>query len=112
MQLEDSTPGESITDSNFARVRIIMWLSGKLNDAEKRYSMPEKEILAVVRALKETSWLTAYSQHPIKIYIDHKGIIDLMANLQQVHGRVSQWLTTLDEPDTDNYFYMKSTKSP
>lgn len=39
-----------------------------------------KEMLAVVRGLEEYAWLVNYSPHPIKVYTDHKGIINLMAN--------------------------------
>lgn len=88
-QMGDAKPGTEVYDSNFDQVRILMWISGRFSDSERRYTMPEKEMLAVVRGLEECAWLVNYSPHSIKVYTDHKGIIDLMANRGCVHSKVS-----------------------
>ncbi|KAF4458483.1 retrotransposable element [Fusarium albosuccineum] len=56
-------------------------------------------MLAVVKGLKETEWLISGSQDPIKVCIDHKGIVDSTTNTGQRHGKVSRWITTLEEFD-------------
>ncbi|KAF5012459.1 hypothetical protein FDECE_1511 [Fusarium decemcellulare] len=110
LQLEGHQAGDSVTDRNFGDSRIIMWISGRLNDAERRYTMPEKEMLAVVRGLKETEWLTSGSPHPIKVYTDHKGIVDSMANHQHMHGKVSRWIDILGEFDVEFIHRPNTTK--
>jgi hypothetical protein len=52
----DTSTGEDITEKNFKNARVIMWRSGRFNDAERRYKMSEREILAVGRGLKESDW--------------------------------------------------------
>ncbi|KAG6144550.1 hypothetical protein E4U38_002351 [Claviceps purpurea] len=79
-------------DSNLDKVRTIMWLSHKLGDAERRYSMPEKDMPAQLCSwpvgLKETKWLVDGSPYALKVstVIAHKEDIDSMANLSEVHG--------------------------
>lgn len=47
--------------------------------------MPEKEMLAVARGLRECTWLVDHSPHPIKVYTDHKGTVLSMANASKTH---------------------------
>ena len=56
-QLLNCEPGTKITIKNRSDRRIIMFISLRLADAETRYSTTEQETLAVLRCLKEVSWL-------------------------------------------------------
>jgi hypothetical protein len=101
LQLDGVPAGEDIDEKNFKNARIIMWISGRFNDAERRYTMPEKEMLAVVRGLNESDWMINHSSHPVKVYTDHKGITDSMANRGHLHGKVSRWIEILGEYDIE-----------
>ncbi|KHN95785.1 Ribonuclease H-like protein [Metarhizium album ARSEF 1941] len=109
-QLEDTEPGTPVTDANFSKTRIIMWMSHKLTDSEKRYTMPEKEMFAIVVGLKETQWLVGGSPFALKVYTDHKGIIDSMANLGEVHGKVARWIDILQESNVEYIHRANTTK--
>ncbi|KAG5924452.1 hypothetical protein E4U61_000388 [Claviceps capensis] len=93
-QMEDTEAEPTTMDSNLDKVRIIMWLSHKLGDAERRDSMQEKEIPAIVVGLKKTKWLVDESPYALKVstVIAHKENIDSMANLSEVHGKVARWI--------------------
>lgn len=97
-------------DDNFAKVRIILWIFGSMSDAERRYSMLEKEMLAVVRALKDCVWLTTYSRYPIKVYIDHKGIIDSVRNLKQVYRKLGKYIDLVEEFNVEYVHRLNTTK--
>ncbi|KAG4266683.1 hypothetical protein FPRO04_13203 [Fusarium proliferatum] len=79
-----------------------MWISGRFNDAERRYT------LAVVRGLSESDWMINHSPHPVKAYTDHKGITDSMANRGHLHGKISRWIEILWEHDIE-YGYRSCT---
>ncbi|KDN65206.1 hypothetical protein CSUB01_12580, partial [Colletotrichum sublineola] len=96
---DDMPPGTMITDKNFADTVIIMWMSFRLSDQEKRYSVPEKETLAIVRALTECRWLTDASPHPIMLYTDHKSIEQSMRNHGEIHGKLAKWIEQMTEHD-------------
>jgi hypothetical protein len=52
-QLTEEPAGTEATDKHKDQVRIIMFLSFKLEEAETRYHTTERESLAVVRGLTE-----------------------------------------------------------
>ena len=109
-QMENTPAGTDVTDANFDKVRVIMWMSFRLSDTEKRYSMPHKEMLAIVRAIKECEWLISCSEHALKVYTDHKGVVDSMANLSEVHGKVSRWIDILGEHNLEFIHRRNNTK--
>ncbi|KAG5932936.1 hypothetical protein E4U59_007151 [Claviceps monticola] len=90
-------------DFNRDKVRIIMWLSHKLGDAERRDSMPEKEMPAIDVGLKETKWLVDGSPYMLKVstVIAHTENIDSMANLSEVHGKVARWISIRLDSDKE-----------
>lgn len=91
------------TDSGADLERI----SGRCSDSERRYTIAETEILAVVRESEECAWLVNYS---LKVYTDHKRIIHSMANRGCVHGKVSRWIDILGEFDVEYVHRSNSTK--
>ncbi|SCV61341.1 uncharacterized protein FFFS_15910 [Fusarium fujikuroi] len=63
LQLDSIPAGEDIDEKNFKRKNYHVDL-GRFSDAEHRYTMPEKEMLAVVRRLSESDWMINHSSHP------------------------------------------------
>lgn len=76
---------------------MITFFSFKLTDTESRYSIPEKEMLAIVRAIKEVAWLLMDSPSPTHVYTGHLSITQTMSCLGEVHGKVSRWIDQLTE---------------
>ncbi|RKK84435.1 hypothetical protein BFJ68_g17360 [Fusarium oxysporum] len=97
LQLDDTPAGEDSTAKDFKNAGVIMWISGRFNDADLQYMMPEREMLAVVRGSKESHWMIKHASHPVKVYTDHKGMTDSMANRGHIHGKVSRWIEVLGE---------------
>ena len=48
-----------------------MFISFRLNDAETRYTNPERECYAVVRYLTKVTWMVQGSRYPVMLYTDH-----------------------------------------
>ncbi|KAI3572328.1 hypothetical protein IWW34DRAFT_230396 [Fusarium oxysporum f. sp. albedinis] len=56
LQLDNTPAGEDSTEKDFKNAGVIMWISGRFGDPDHQYMMPEREMLAVVRGLKESDW--------------------------------------------------------
>ena len=56
-QLAGTISDKEVKEEDTPNIRIIIFISFQLNNYETRYSNPEKECLAVVKALAETKWL-------------------------------------------------------
>lgn len=80
---------------HFDGIEIVQFMSFKLTDGETRYSTPERETLAVVRALKETEWMLRESRFRIHVYTDHLSIIQTLTNLSETHSKITRWVETL-----------------
>ena len=98
-QLHGQSPGTEATDKLKSSVRIVMFMSFRLADAETRYHTTEREALAVVRSLAEVRWLIMGSQWPTKIYTDHEALESVMRKGTDVHGRIARWMDRLTEYD-------------
>ncbi|RKK73008.1 hypothetical protein BFJ68_g18247, partial [Fusarium oxysporum] len=97
LQLDDTPAGEDSTSKDFKNAGVIMWILGRFNDADLQYMMPEREMLAVVRGWQESHWMIKHASHPVKVYTDHKGMTDSMANSGHFHGKVSRWIEVVGE---------------
>lgn len=71
---------------------------------------PQHAEETIIRALKECDWLISSSPHKVLVYTDHKGIVDSMANRNQVHGKVAQWADILFEYLTCCIYRRNTTK--
>ena len=100
-QLAASPAGTEATDKLKQDLRIIMFLSFKLNDAETRYSTTEREALAVVRCLAEVRWLVMGNRHPTKVYTDHIALTSILSKGTDEHGRIARWLDRLTKYDLE-----------
>ena len=78
--------------------RPVGFLSKSLNDAERNYPIHDKELLSVIRALKEWRHLLEGATHAIEIYNDHRNLTFFMEaqNLNRRQARWSLYLSRFD----------------
>ncbi|KAL1879139.1 hypothetical protein VTK73DRAFT_7258 [Phialemonium thermophilum] len=95
---------------HFDDLEILMFASFRLEDTETRYSVPEKEVLAIVKAISDCRWITDSSPFPTIVYTDHLSIIQTMNNKGEVHGKVSRWIEKLSEHDLEFHHKPNSDK--
>lgn len=101
-QLHGIEPHTEATNSNEHRdaERIVQFMSFRLEDAETRYTNPEREALAVVKGLAEVRWLAVASPYPIMVYTDHQALKTLLTGpANDSHGRIANWQQRLAEYD-------------
>ena len=102
LQLHGIEPHTEATNSNEHRdaERIMQFMSFRLEDAETRYTNPEREALAVVKGLAEVRWLVVASPYPIMVYTDHQALKTLLTGpANDSHGRIANWQQRLAEYD-------------
>lgn len=78
----------------------IAYLSKTLNETERNYPIHDKELLAIIRALKE--WRYLLEGHPQKILIhsDHKNL-EYFRSAQNLSRRQARWADYLERFDFD-----------
>ena len=64
-----------IQHDNSKNLRPLEYYSRKLNTSEWNYSVHDKELLAVKEALEEWRHYVLYSKEPVKIFCDHKNLL-------------------------------------
>ena len=76
----------------------IAYLSKTLNDTERNYPIHDKELLSIIRALKE--WRYLLEGHPRKLLIlsDHKNL-EYFRNAQNLSRRQARWADYLERFD-------------
>jgi len=99
-QLLDCDPGTRITTANRKSMKIVMFISLRLEGAETRYSTTEQETLAVLRCLQEVSWLVQGSAYPVLVYTDHSALIYLLRH-DDAHGKIARWQQKLSQFDVE-----------
>ena len=99
-QLIDCEPGTRINAANRKPMRIIMFISLRLEGAEPRYSTTEQEASPVWRCLKEVDWLVQGSAYPVLVYTDHSALIHLLKG-DDAHGKIERWQQKLSEFDIE-----------
>ena len=67
-------PGTEALDKHKHSLRIVMFMSFKLEEAETRYHTTEREALAVVRCLAEVKWSVMGHLYPTMPYTDHQAL--------------------------------------
>ena len=98
-QLVDASLGIEATNSYKEHIRIIMFMSFRLENTETKYDTIEKEALAVVRCLAEVKWLVTGSEYPTKLYTDHSDLESIFTQESDAHGRIACWMDRLTEYD-------------
>ena len=64
----------------------VMYLSFALSDPETYYTMIEKEVLAVLRGLKEIRWLILGSPYLVIVYTDHTAVKSIIGEHSEAIG--------------------------
>ena len=87
------------TDSNGAR-HPIAYLSKTFNPTERNYEIYDRELLAIMRALKEWRHYVQGSPHPVVILSDHKNLT-YFRSTQKLNRQQARWALTLSEYDIE-----------
>jgi len=77
-----------------------MFLSQSLNPAERNYDIYDRELLAVIHALKEWRHYLHGSPYPVKVQTDHKNLT-YFKQPQNLNRRQARWLLDLSDFDLE-----------
>lgn len=94
-QIAGTPPGTQMTDAWMKRMRTVMYISFRLEDAETRYHIGERETLGVVKALLESRRYILPSQYPTFVYTDHLNMLSTLSVEGNPTGKIASWLDTL-----------------
>jgi hypothetical protein len=78
------------------RMHPVAYYSSTFTPTERNYDVYERELLAVVKALKNWRPHLAATERPITILTDHANLL-YWKNPKNVNRRVARWLTTLQD---------------
>ena len=70
--------------------RPVVFLLKSLNETERNYEIHDKEILAIIRGLKNWRHLLEGIHFKFKIWIDHKNL-EYFMKVQKLNQRQAQW---------------------
>jgi RNase H-like domain found in reverse transcriptase/Reverse transcriptase (RNA-dependent DNA polymerase)/Integrase zinc binding domain/Chromo (CHRromatin Organisation MOdifier) domain/gag-polyprotein putative aspartyl protease len=76
------------------KVRPVAYYSRKMNSAERNYDVHDKELLAIVMAVKHWRCYLDGSPHPTKVLTDHKGL-QWLNSKAELTGRQARWVELL-----------------
>jgi len=76
------------------------FLSQSLNPAERNYDIYDRELLGVIRALKEWRHYLHGSPHPVKVQTDHKNLT-YFKQPQNLNHCQARWLLDLSDFDLE-----------
>ena len=77
-------------------MRPVAYYSSTFTPTERNYDVYERELLAVVKSLKNWRPHLAATDRPITILTDHANLL-YWKNPKNVNRRVARWLTTLQD---------------
>ena len=98
-QLPGEPPGTEALERHKTTIRIIMFMSFKLEEVETRYHTTEREALAVVRCLAEVRCFVMGHAYPVMLYTDHQALETILKIGTDAHGRIARWMDRLTEYD-------------
>ncbi|QRV96371.1 Retrotransposable element Tf2 protein [Ceratobasidium sp. AG-Ba] len=78
------------------RLHPVAFLSKAMTPAERNYDIYHKELLAIVKALKEWRHLPEGTALPVQIITDHKNLEPFKAS-KDLRGRLARWAGFLSE---------------
>ncbi|QRV95333.1 Retrotransposable element Tf2 protein [Ceratobasidium sp. AG-Ba] len=78
------------------RLHPVAFLSKAMTPAERNYDIYHKELLAIVKALKEWRHLLEGTALPVQIITDHKNLEPFKAS-KDLRGRLARWAGFLSE---------------
>ena len=71
--------------------RPVAYHSRKMNAAERNYDVHDKELLAIVMAVKHWRCYLEGNPHPTKVLTDHKGL-QWLSSKAELTGRQARWV--------------------
>ena len=74
----------------------VSYFSRKFEDTQRRYSMIEKETLALQLALKHFDMYLNMNAEPVLVYIDHNPIM-FINNMKEKNQRLLRWSLILQQ---------------
>jgi hypothetical protein len=77
-------------------IRPVAYYSRKMNAAEKNYDVHDKELLAIVMAVRHWRCYLDGSPHPTKVFTDHKGL-QWLSSKAELTGRQARWVELLSD---------------
>ena len=77
-------------EGNDGKMHPIAFYSTRLNKAEQIYKIYNKEMLAVIKALKKWRHHLMGAKTPVKVYSDHKNLT-YFKKPQELEGRQARW---------------------
>lgn len=92
----DAIGAQLAQTDNKGEKRPVAFLSHKLTDTEKNYPIHDKELLAVIFALKKWRHLIRSSTQPVHIYTDHHAL-EFFGKKQDCNQRQARWTQLLEE---------------
>ena len=72
----------------------VAFLSKSLSPVERNYEIHNKEMLAIVRALKEWRYFIEGAEHQVEIWTDHKNL-EYFMSAKKLNWRQARWLLLL-----------------
>ena len=76
----------------------VAFMSKKLHGPELNYQIHDKELMAIIEALKEWRPYLSGARHQVQVYTDHKNLT-YFATRQQLNQRQTRWVEFLSEFD-------------
>lgn len=86
--------GAVLSQDHGAGLQPIAYLSATLSPAERRYSTYDKEMLAIVHALK--TWRHLVHGVPVVVYTDHQALSSFRSQ-RSLNNRQARWMLELTE---------------
>lgn len=80
------------------RLHPVSFMSKKLSGPQLRYTLPDKELMAIVEALKDWKHWLIGAKHPITVYSDHKNLTTFTTT-KSLNRRQVRWAEELSEYD-------------
>ena len=94
--LYNMKPGGNPTD--MTQLKLVGYYSKRLSSAERNYSTTEKELLAIVLALRRWRHLLTGTKHKVIFKSDHKNLVNYN-RLEAKKYRVVRWVEELSQCD-------------
>ena len=82
-----SIPSQQCEDGKW---RPVAYRSKTMQDAKCNYDIHDKELLAIIQALKEWKRYTRGNPRPVKVFTDHKKLVTFMST-KELSDRQGRW---------------------
>lgn len=78
------------------RLHPVAFYSKKLNGPELNYQIHDKELMAIIEAVREWKHYLTGTKHPVKVYTDHKNLTNFTIT-KALNKRKTRWAEFLSE---------------